>query len=78
MTVKEFSDDKLIGNLNIMLEELENRLIYQLNELNDTVGITDDDLYFISDMLSLTRSYSNLLPELLKIGKTPETEKENA
>lgn len=52
------------------VEDLIITMIYSMNGQNKLDF--DDDLYFLSDMLKLTRSYGNLLEELSKIGDEPQ------
>jgi hypothetical protein len=68
MLIKDMDDTTLYKTAENMLNEIENRLIAKQSEMNNAEGISDDDFYFLNDMLRLTRSYGNLIPEILKIG----------
>ena len=52
------------------VDKIEDLIITMIHTLNAKNKLTNDrDLYFLSDMLQLTRSYGNLLEELPKIGE---------
>lgn len=68
MLIKDMDDTTLYKTAENMLNEIENRLIAKQSEMNNAEGISDNDFYFLNDMIRLTRSYGNLIPEILKIG----------
>ena len=51
------------------IDKIESIVIQMMNEYYKDGAISDDDLYFLSDMAKLSRTYGNLvdqLPEVLK------------
>lgn len=71
MKIKDMDNAQLNATMVAMLNEMEDRLITKLVECNKD-GVSDDDFYFLNDMLRLTRSYANLVPEIDKIGMKEE------
>lgn len=72
MKIKDMDNAQLNATMVAMLNEMEDRLITKLVECNKD-GVNDDDFYFLNDMLRLTRSYANLVPEIDKIGMNEES-----
>ncbi len=72
MKIKDMDNAQLNATMVAMLNEMEDRLITKLVECNKD-GVSDDDFYFLNDMLRLTRSYANLVPEIDKIGMNEES-----
>lgn len=59
---------KLVDSTVSNLDKIEDLIIEKIKNLNDNGDLNNDsDLYFLADMLRLTRSYANLLEELPKI-----------
>jgi hypothetical protein len=77
MKVKDFDDKKLVNNLDILLQEFENRIINKMYEMNKSDGISDSDLKFLTDILSFTRSYNNLVHDPIFVGE-PTKEDEHS
>jgi hypothetical protein len=67
---------KIVDEAIKSIDDIENICVELLNEQYDDGKMSDEDLYFLTTMLSLTRQYGNMvyndLPELVKEDENEE------
>lgn len=67
---------KIVDEAIKSIDDIENICVELLNEQYDDGKMSDEDLYFLTTMLSLTRQYGNMvyndLPALVKEDKNEE------